>query len=59
MGPNFFSIAMGVANNPWVAWIIGLGWVALQFAVIAYAVIVFSRYLLAQSLDRFLPAKLS
>ena len=59
VGPNFFSIAMGVANNPWVAWIIGLGWVALQFAVIAYAVIVFSRYLLAQSLDRFLPAKLS
>ena len=59
VGPNFFSIAMGVANNPWIAWIIGLGWIALQFAVIAYAVIIFSRYLLAQSLDRFLPAKLS
>jgi amino acid transporter len=59
IGPNFFSIAMGIANNQWVAWIIGLGWVALQFAVIAYAVIIFSRYILAQSLDRFLPAKLS
>lgn len=59
IGPNFFSIAMGIANNPWVAWIIGLGWIALQFAVIAYAVIIFSRYLLAQSLDRFLPARLS
>ena len=59
IGPNFFSIAMGVANNAWVAWIIGLGWIALQFAVIAYAVIIFSRYLLAQSLDRFLPSRLS
>jgi amino acid transporter len=59
IGPNFFSIAMGIANNPWVAWVIGLGWIALQFAVIAYAVIIFSRYLLAQSLDRFLPSGLS
>lgn len=59
IGPNFFSIAMGIANNAWVAWIIGLGWIALQFAVIAYAVIIFSRYLLAQSLDRFLPSRLS
>ncbi len=59
IGVNFFSLAMGVANNAWVAWIIGLGWIALQFAVIAYAVIVFSRYLLAQSMDRFLPAKLA
>jgi glutamate:GABA antiporter len=59
IGVNFFSLAMGIANNAWVAWLIGLGWVALQFAVIAYAVIVFSRYLLAQSLDRFLPSRLS
>ena len=59
IGPNFFSLAMGIANNPWIAWLIGIGWVALQFAVIAYAVIIFSRYLLAQSLDRFLPSRLS
>ncbi len=59
IGVNFFSLAMGVANNAWVAWIIGLGWIALQFAVIAYAVIVFSRYMLAQSMDRFLPSKLA
>lgn len=59
VGPNFFNLAMGIANNAWVAWFIGLGWIALQFAVIAYAVIIFSRYLLAQSLDRFLPSKLS
>ena len=59
LGVNFFSLAMGVANNAAIAWIIGLGWIALQFAVIAYAVIVFSRYLLAQSMDRFLPSRLS
>lgn len=59
IGPNFFSLAMGIANNPWIAWFIGIGWVALQFAVIAYAVIIFSRYLLAQSFDRFLPSRLS
>ncbi len=59
LGVNFFSLAMGVANNAWVAWLIGLGWIALQFAVIAYAVIVFSRYLLAQAMDRFLPSKLA
>ncbi len=59
IGVNFFSLAMGVANNAWVAWIIGLGWIALQFAVIAYAVIVFSRYMLAQAMDRFLPSRLA
>lgn len=59
IGVNFFSLAMGVANNAWVAWIIGLGWIALQFAVIAYAIVVFSRYTLAQSMDRFLPSKLA
>lgn len=59
IGVNFFSLAMGVANNAYVAWLIGLGWIALQFAVIAYAVIIFSRYMLAQSFDRFLPARLS
>ena len=59
IGVNFFSLAMGVSNNALVAWIIGLGWIALQFAVIAYATIVFSRYMLAQSMDRFLPSKLA
>ena len=58
-GVNFFSLAMGVANNSAVAWIIGLGWIAMQVGTIAYGVIIFSRYLLAQSFDRFLPAKLS
>jgi amino acid transporter len=58
-GLNFFTLAMGVAGNSYVAWVIGIGWVLMQFGTIAYAVIVFSRYLLAQSFDRFLPAQLS
>jgi amino acid transporter len=58
-GVNFFSLAMGVANNNIVAWLIGLGWIAMQLGVIAYAVIIFSRYVLAQAMDRFLPSRLS
>lgn len=59
-GVNFFTLAMGVAGTgSALSWIIGIGWIAMQLGTIAYAVIVISRYLLAQSFDRFLPAKLS
>lgn len=58
-GVNFFSLAMGVANNNILAWIIGLGWIAMQLGTIAYAVIIFSRYLIAQAMDRFLPTRLA
>jgi amino acid transporter len=58
-GLNFFTLAMSVAGNMYVAWIIGIGLIIMQFGTIAYGVIVFSRYLLAQSFDRFLPARLS
>ncbi|MDE1858666.1 MAG: APC family permease [Thaumarchaeota archaeon] len=58
-GLNFFTLAMAVSGNIWIAGIIGIGSILMQFGVIAYGVIVFSRYMLAQSLDRFLPAKLS
>lgn len=58
-GLNFFTLAMAVSGNVWVAWIIGIGSILMQFGVIAYGVIVFSRYMLAQSFDRFLPSKLS
>ena len=50
---------MGVSGNQFISTIIGLGWIALNVATVAYAVIVISRYLLAQSFDRFLPAKIS
>jgi len=58
-GLNFFSLAMGIAGGGVVSWIIGLGWIAMQLGTMAYAVIIFSRYLLAQSMDRFLPSKLA
>lgn len=58
-GVNFFTLAMGVANNTAVAWFIGIGWILMQYGTIAYAVIVISRYLLAQSFDRFLPSRIS
>jgi amino acid transporter len=57
-GFNFWTLAMGVSSTP-VAWFIGLGWILWNVAVIAYAIIVLSRYLFAQSFDRFLPEKIS
>lgn len=56
---NFWTLAMGVSNNQLISTIIGLGWISLNIATVAYAIIVVSRYLLAQSFDRYLPAKVS
>jgi amino acid transporter len=50
---------MGVASNPAIAWFIGLGWILWTVAILAYGIIVLSRYLFAQSFDRFLPEKIS
>jgi len=56
---NFWTLAMGVSSVPAVSWFIGLGWILWNVAIIAYAIIVLSRYLFAQSFDRFLPEKIS
>lgn len=56
---NFFTLAMGVSGNSIVAGLIGLGWILANLSVLAYGIIVISRYLLAQSFDRFLPARIS
>ncbi len=56
---NFWTLAMGVAGNPILSWVIGLGWIVWNVGILAYGIIVISRYLLAQSFDRFLPAKIS
>jgi len=55
---NFWTLAMGVSSTP-VAWFIGLGWILWNVAILAYAIIVESRYFFAQSFDRFLPEKIS
>jgi amino acid transporter len=56
---NFWTLAMGVASNPAIAWFIGLGWILWTVAILAYGIIVLSRYLFAQSFDRFLPERIS
>jgi amino acid transporter len=56
---NFWTLAMGVATIPAIAWFIGLGWILWNVAILAYGIIVLSRYLFAQSFDRFLPEKVA
>jgi amino acid transporter len=56
---NFWTLAMGVSSNVALQWILGAGWILWNIAILAYGIIVFSRYLFAQSFDRFLPTKLS
>ncbi|HXZ91217.1 MAG TPA: APC family permease [Candidatus Dormibacteraeota bacterium] len=56
---NFWSLAMGVSSNIVQAFLIGLGWVLLTIAILAFGVITVSRYMLAQAFDRFLPARLA
>jgi amino acid transporter len=56
---NFWTLSMGVAGNQVLQLMLGLGWILWTMVILAYGVIVFSRYLLAQSFDRFLPSRLS
>jgi amino acid transporter len=56
---NFWTMAMGVSGSNIVAFLIGAGWILANMSVLAYGVIVISRYLLAQSFDRFLPSPIS
>ncbi len=56
---NFWTLAMGVSSITAVTWFIGLGWILWNVAILAYGIIVLSRYLFAQSFDRFLPEKVA
>jgi len=56
---NFWSLAMGVSSNIVQAFLIGLGWILLTIAILAFGIITVSRYMLAQAFDRFLPARLA
>lgn len=56
---NFWTLGMGVAPNAALALVVGLGWIVWEVGIMAYGIILISRYLLAQSFDRFLPSKLS
>lgn len=54
---NFWTLAMGVSNSWLISLIIGIGWILWDIAILAYGIIVFSRYIFAQAFDRFLPEK--
>nr|MCL7344843.1 APC family permease [Candidatus Aramenus sulfurataquae] len=56
---NFWDVAIALASNPALQWLIGLGAIVWNFYVLSYGVIVFSRYIFALSFDRVLPEKLS
>ena len=56
---NFWTLAMGVSSTPALAWLIGIGWIVWNIAILAYAVIIFARYVFAQAFDRYLPARLA
>ncbi|AWR95142.1 APC family permease [Acidianus brierleyi] len=56
---NFWTVAIAVASNPILQWIIGLGLIAWNFYTLSYGVVVFSRYVFALSFDRVLPEKFS
>jgi amino acid transporter len=56
---NFWTFAMGATTNVVLQWIIGIGWILWNIGILAYGVIVFSRYLFAQAFDRFLPTRLA
>ncbi|MGI0081380.1 MAG: hypothetical protein ACRECH_17380, partial [Nitrososphaerales archaeon] len=56
---NFWTFAMGATTSYPLQAFIGLGWIVWNVGVLAYGVIVFSRYLFAQAFDRFLPERLA
>ena len=56
---NFWTLAMGVSSNYAQAFIIGMGWIFLTVAILAFGIITISRYMLAQAFDRFLPSQLA
>jgi amino acid transporter len=56
---NFWTLAMGVSNNLALSWFIGLGWILWNVAILAYGIILVSRYLFAEAFDRFLPSKIA
>lgn len=58
-GFNMWSWAMGATANSAIAWIIAIGWMMLQISILMAGIILVSRYMFAQSFDRFLPEKLS
>ena len=56
---NFWTLAMGVSGNSVLKYVLGMGWILWNVQILAYLVIVMSRYLFAQAFDRFLPTRIA
>src|SRR5208283_3496570 len=56
---NFWTLAMGVTGITALQWLIGLGWIVWNVSILAYGIIIFSRYIFAMSFDRFLPSNIA
>ncbi|ABW00871.1 APC family permease [Caldivirga maquilingensis] len=56
---NYWTIAMAASSNPVLAWIIGIGSVTWNLAILAYGAIIVVRYWFAMSFDRVLPSFLT
>jgi amino acid transporter len=54
---NFWTLAIGLSSNYFLAMIIGGGWILLTIAILAFGIITISRYMMAQAFDRYLPSQ--
>ncbi|ARM76846.1 APC family permease [Acidianus manzaensis] len=52
---TFWTVALGLTSNQIIQWIIGIGLMFWEFAVLAYGVIFFARYIFAMAFDRIFP----
>ncbi|MQL54416.1 amino acid permease [Acidianus ambivalens] len=52
---TFWTVAIGLTSNQVLQWIIGIGLLVWEFAILAYGVIVFARYIFAMAFDRVFP----
>ena len=56
-GFNFWTLAMGVANNLAVSVTLGIAWIVWNIIFLMVTIMAVARYILALSFDRFLPSK--
>jgi amino acid transporter len=56
-GFNFWTLAMGVANNFGISLSLGIVWIIWNIIFLMVTIMAVARYILALSFDRFLPSK--
>ncbi len=58
-GFSLWGWAMGATSSLALAWVIAIGWMMLQVSILMAGIVLVSRYMFAQSFDKYLPEKLS